>query len=299
MAIKKTEEEGELYQYVDYGTRQEMYPRPFVFAMRPDSEHPRGKSSQLVAKHSRAICLYDNAGEHFQPISASEISPATNHLALSKALIFVFDPIQHPRFRQLCREHSSDPQLDKDFTTHRQDEILQEAAKRIRLKANLGQNEKFNRPLIVVVNKYDVWRKLTPKMDLTRLDPYVRTSKGTGINDELVHRVSKRTQKLLSETSPEIVAACRAFCDDVTFLPVSSLGGSPERTDGDETESESPSGNLGVRPKNLKPIWSEVPLLYAISKSKSTLVPLIARKSDSRKTNTFRVVRKDDNRGVG
>jgi len=39
---------------------------------------------------SRVICVYDNAGESFQVGKDSEASPATQHLAKSKALMFLF-----------------------------------------------------------------------------------------------------------------------------------------------------------------------------------------------------------------
>lgn len=268
VAIPKTEEDGELYQLVNYGTRRELYARPFVFAMRPALNHHRISKTSSIRTISRALCLYDNAGEHFQPKLESELSPATDHLALSEALIYVFDPLQHPRFRQLCRGHSNDPQLNHDFRSHRQDEILLEAAKRIRQKANLAQHERFSRPLIVVVNKFDVWQKLLPFVDLQHANVYEQTANGVvGVNLSLIEEVSQIMRTLLNETAPEVVAACDGFCDDVTFIPVSPQGCSPERD----------NGLLGVRPQNIRPIWAEMPLLYAIGRIKCPLVPTVTR----------------------
>ena len=269
VAILKTEEDGELYQSVDYGTRQELYSRPFVFAMQPKPQH-RAISEKRGAKAlnvSRALCLYDNAGEHFQPKHASELSPATDHLAFSQVLLYVFDPLQHPRFRQRCREHSADPQLSPDFRTFRQDEILQEAAKRIRQKANLPQHEQLRQPLVVVVNKFDVWKHLVPELSLGAADPYVSTADGDGINRRFMDRVSGRIRELLTATAPEVVVACDSVCEDVTFIPVSPQGCSPEVGE----------GLLGVRPCNVQPLWAELPLLYAISRAKCSLVPTAIR----------------------
>lgn len=124
VAIDKTQEDGELYQLVDYGTRRSLYARPFVFAMRPTNDHFQLRENpDKLRTMSRALCLYDNAGEHFQPKLESELSPATDHLALSESLIYVFDPLQHPRFRQACQQHSVDPQLENNFNCHRQDEV--------------------------------------------------------------------------------------------------------------------------------------------------------------------------------
>lgn len=275
VAIPKTEQEGELYQLVNYGDRQELYARPFVFALRPASGHGILDRRQEIRTASRALCLYDNAGEHFQPTQESELSPATDHLALSEALIFVFDPLQHPHFRRLCRAHSTDPQLREEFRCYRQDEILLEAAKRIRQKANLAQHERFTRPLIVAVNKYDVWAGLLPDLHLEQVSPYGQDSRGAnGLDLSVIERVSARVRQLLEQTSPEIVVACDSFCEDVVFVPVSPQGCSPELGDGQA---------LGVRPKHLRPIWAEVPLLYAINRAKCSLVPTLrtGRRSDS------------------
>lgn len=267
VALPKTEEDGELYQSVNYDTHTELYARPFVFSMQPAADHVLiGNNNVPIQLASRALCLYDNAGEHFQATSQSELSPATDHLALSAALLFVFDPLQHPKFRHACRELSKDPQLQSHSKTHRQDEILLEAAKRIRQKANLAQHERMDKPLIVVVNKYDAWRGLFKDLDLLSLPIYPKTPQGImGVNTDLLREASKLVHKLLLKYAPEMVAAAESFCDDVIYIPASPQGCSPEQNPQAE--------GLGVRPSQLKPMWAEVPLLYAIARSKCVLVP--------------------------
>ncbi|MDP1561220.1 MAG: hypothetical protein Q8M16_07470, partial [Pirellulaceae bacterium] len=219
---------------------------------------------------SRALCLYDNAGEHFQPRNQSSASVATNHLALSKCLLFLFDPLQHPKFRLKCQTFSTDPQIEAGRTmkNHRQDEILMEAAKRIRQRVNLGSDEKIKVPLIVVVNKYDVWGKLLPHLDLNAYRLFGRGPQNcSGINTDAIDEVSAKIKGLLKELTPEFVAVCNNFSDDVTYVPASPLGCSPEvdqTREGDAT--------LGVRPGKINPIWAEVPLLFALVKSKTGLL---------------------------
>jgi hypothetical protein len=275
VSVNKTQTQGELYQHVRFSSeREEWFAKPFIFTMRPDENNAYGATKKKVAVHSRALCLYDNAGEHFLPNADADQSPATTHLALSKSLLFVFDPVQHPKFRGLSRGHSEDPQLSSEFKkTNRQDEILQEAAKRIRRKANLAESEKFEKPLVVVVNKYDVWRKLIPSMDLDKISPYTRSGGKTYLNSTVIKQVSNRVEKLLKTISPEVVSVCKSFCKDITYIPVSPIGGSPEVADSDL---------LGVRPKNIRPIWAEVPLLYAMSRSKCKLVPRATTKPSTR-----------------
>ena len=162
VAIDKTQEGGELYQRVVYGDADEAvsYARPFVFAVRPKENHVYVTDPDTTRMESRALCLFDNAGEHFLPTLASEREPATDHLAHSEVLVFVFDPLNHPEFRKRCKKYSEDPSLF--FTVQRQDSVLLEAAKRIRKKANLASHDRLKRPLVVVVNKYDIWQRELP-----------------------------------------------------------------------------------------------------------------------------------------
>lgn len=276
VALPKTELEGELYQLVNFGDRQELYARPFVFNLRPTSEHLAARRSSDVRLASRALCLYDNAGEHFQPSLESELSPATDHLSLSEALLYIFDPLQHPRFRTRCREFSKDPQLGEEFRCYRQDEVLLEAAKRIRQKANLAHHERIRQPLVVIVNKYDVWKPLLPEVDLRHCEPFHALADGTlGLDLRVIDQVSRQTKLLLENTAPEIIAACDSFGSDVTFVPASPQGCSPERQQTGDAVA------LGVRPSQIDPLWADVPLLYGMGRAKCSLIPTIEASRDA------------------
>jgi hypothetical protein len=136
-------------------------------------------------------------------------------------------------------------------------------------------HERFKRPLIVAVNKYDSWEGLIPDLDLRQISPYAERHDGTiGIDMANMISVSRQVQSLIRETSPEIVAACESFCDDITFVPISPQGCSPVRGE---------TFGLGVRPGDMSPVWAEVPLLYSISKVRCALLPTVASKDD-RKT---------------
>ena len=63
---------------------------------------------------------------------------------------------------------------------------------------------------------------------------------------------------MLRELTPEIVAAAEGFAQDLHFLPVSAIGRSPE--------VDPMTGALGVRPRDMRPYWVEVPMLYALSR---------------------------------
>ena len=153
VVLPKTEPQGELYEPVTIDGREIWYPKPFVFSLQPVEPHP-GYNNRT--RYSRVLCLYDNAGENFLPGQESPRSPGTQHLALSESLLFVFDPTQHIQFRKACQQVTKDPQVWLQDWTHRQDLVLQEAANRIRNCSGLAQHEKYPKPLIVAVNKFDV-----------------------------------------------------------------------------------------------------------------------------------------------
>ncbi len=279
VAIEKTEEQGDLYDMVFYGDQAVTYPRPFVFSLLPLEGHPNVRASQKVA---RSICLYDNAGESFLPGSDTSLSPVTRHLALSRVLMFLFDPTQDMRYRRLSSGKTADPQmmeraerLQRERAV-RQETILSEAAQRVRRYAGLAESQKHDRPLIVVVTKFDCWKHLLAGATL----PAVRIANSqnghSAVNVAGIEDVSRLVRALLWKISPEIVSAAESFASQVLYVPVSATGRGPE--------TDPQTGALGFRPKDMKPIWAEVPMLYTLSRWTQGLVPFVkpgaASKSD-------------------
>ncbi len=207
--IRKTELQGELYDTVTYGHQTVNYPRPFLFTMQPQDGHPGGDPSRL----SRILCLYDNAGEHFQPGQDTTSSPVTRHLARSQAIVFLFDPTQDPRFRAVCRGVDSAGPAQRAARLSRQETILNEAATRIRRHASLSQNTKYERPMIIVLSKLDEWAHLLEPDDG---DPWRTQGNLTGIDVEKIERRSSQLRDLLRKHCPETVAAAETFANDIT-----------------------------------------------------------------------------------
>jgi len=58
----------------------------------------------------------------------------------------------------------------------------------------------------------------------------------------------------MEETCPEVVSTVESFARNVVYIPHSALGRSPV-VDPD-------SGTLCIRPRDIKPFWASVPLLY-------------------------------------
>lgn len=270
VSIRKTEEQGDLYDLVTMGGQSIRFPRPFVFYARPLDRHP---SHALAGEKSRALCLYDNAGESFLPGADRGSNQVTRHLGLSRGLLFMFDPTQDLRFRRACQGKTDDPQMrERTERTERekairQDVILQEATERIRRQNGLGYGMKHQRPLIVVVTKYDCWSALLDGMQLPT--PWV-AGRGIdlhGLDIGLVEKVSGRVRSVLWELTPEIVSTAESFAETVLYVPVSAIGRSPE--------VDPVSGKLSVRPRDMQPQWSEVPMLSVLAVGTSGLVPWV------------------------
>ncbi len=261
VAIEKTQVQGDLYDTVNMGTHSVQYPRPFLFNLQPMAKHPNYAQSRSASK---VMCLYDNAGESFLPGQDTTSSPVTRHLALSRCLFFLFDPTQDPRFRQACQGKSNDPQmlpranrLARENSV-RQDTILLEAIQRVRRHAGLREDQLHQRPVIIVVTKWDSWETLLP--GVTRDEPYIGLPDVANkvLDGDRIAAVSKQLGDLLRQRTPEIVAAAEGFAADLTFIPVSATGRAPE--------VDKKTGSLGIRPRDMAPYWVEVPLLHAISR---------------------------------
>ena len=268
--IRKTEVQGDLYDSVSYGTQTVSYPRPFLFSLQPQDGHPNaGKSGRF----GRVVCLYDNAGESFQPGADSAASPVTRHMARSRALFFVFDPLQEARFRTRCT-HPAVKAMTVKAT--RQEPILQEAAARIRKFAGLKQTEKHNVPLVVVLTKCDIWNHLLNE-DLPA-EPYLNISGGQALpgDDAQMHAVqtsaverrSNLCRRLLLQTCPEVVTAAEGFAREVVYVAVSAVGAA--------TQLSQDGAQVSIRPAEAQPHWVTVPITYALAKYAKGLVPRTA-----------------------
>ena len=267
--IRKTELQGELYDTVAYGQQTVSYPRPFLFTMQPREDHPGGEGTTPA----RMLCLYDNAGEHFQPGQDTTSSPVTRHLAQSRAILFLFDPTQDPRFRAACRGVEAGGSAQRAARLSRQETILNEAAARIRRHAGLSHGSKYERPMIVVLSKFDEWSHL---LDHDAGEPWKTQGNMTGVDVERIEQTSVRLRQILMQYCPETVAAAETFAKNITYIAVSSLG--------EQVELDPTTGLPGIRPKNIHPHWVTVPLLYALSRVQPALIPRLIRRDCRRRS---------------
>ena len=271
VALPKTELQGSGYtnQIMMNGFPVDL-PKPFIFALTPMSGHPRyGKDRKEL---ERNIILYDNAGEHFQPGHESVNNLATNHLAFSDGIIFVYDPLRDAKMQKFCDK--SDPQFQQEAVN--QLALFYEMAARVRKFSGLQASDKYRQPLIVAIAKFDVLRE---SLDLRPRDEdylgYDDEKMEYSLNLQNITNMSFLLRERLLEISPEFVGAAEGFSETVYFIPVSSFGCSPQKLGGtphdislskDENEvetNEDDSGKqaLGIIPNVITPFWAEVPFL--------------------------------------
>jgi len=238
------------------------YPKPLQFRLWPTADHPRSANSHRIG---RIIILYDNAGEDFLPGAEEHSAASVQHLARSQILFALLDPTQDPRFRSACRSddpqlvHGLRPDMDPRSVILRQETLLQEAAVKIRRYLRISEKQRISKPLIVIVPKYDVWQDLVGAT--VSREPYDDEDESPlALRMGQVERTSETIRDLLCRLCPEFVTTAEGLSENVLYIPVSSLGRSPELIQHAERRF------YGIRPKDIRPCWVTVPLLYCLCK---------------------------------
>ena len=256
VALPKTELQGSGYtnQIMLNGFPVDL-PKPFIFALTPKPAHPNYE--KMRKELERNIILYDNAGEHFQPGHESVNNLATNHLAFSDGIIFVYDPLRDNRMQNMCDKR--DPQFQQESVN--QLALFHEMASRIRKFSGLQASDKYRQPLIVAIAKFDVLRE-SMCLDIAP-DGYLKydgEKMEYALDLQYISNVSFLLREKLMEIAPEFVGAVEAFSETVYFVPVSAFGCSPEVIEG-PVSAPGRSKTLGIVPAKIRSFWTEVPFL--------------------------------------
>jgi len=251
VALPKTEVAGADYtnQVTLKGIVTDL-PKPFIFTLMPSPSHPLfGQEDSTL---QRNIVLYDNGGEHFEPGRDSVNNPSTHHLIHSDGIVFLYDPMKDIRLAKQCSD--DDPQKRQTQYKGNQMVLLNEMISRIRKYSGLNSREKYNKMLVLVIPKYDAWRKEFPfDLEKTEFAYYSSKEMRYFLDIGSITSVSFALREMLLKYLPDLVATCETFFSTVFFLPTSALGRVPEYDE--KTES------IGIHPEHLKPIWAEVPML--------------------------------------
>ena len=263
-AVAKTEIESGRYSTSIIDGQEVRYAYPLSFLLAPSKGHPQEKSDH---SQTRLLCLYDNAGEQFLPGADATHVPVTRHLAVSKGLMYTFDPTKDRRFIQELGLRTN-----SRVGTDRQDVVLIEAANRIREHAGLSRSAKLPQTLIVIVTKFDIWRSLLPQVaNATLFRPHPNRAIEALSIDE-VENVSNSCRDLLNTFCREIVSTAESICETVYYIPVASVGMN--------VRSDPNTGDMTFRSADCEPIGVLGPLLTLLSKTVPRLVPSLRRRSN-------------------
>ena len=288
--LEKTQELGAWYSDVWYGPRidpktgaelsrnRKTYPKPFLMRIEPQGHHPAVRNPSAA----RVICLFDNAGEHFQA-GNDRYNNVTRHLKESQGLVFVYDPTQEPKFREACRERSGDRQF-QDVKVDSQDVLYGNVMNRLLSLRSMLPTDRVAIPLVVALTKFDAWSfLLDEKGSLPAPYREIQTSDGkslTVFDSTVIEAVSKRCRELLLRVAPQLVSTIEARCEPagIRYMPVSATGGPSAGKTRAENWPFSPSppppdGYDYFLQKDIKPDWAEVPLLTLIRTAAPELLP--------------------------
>jgi hypothetical protein len=242
-ALEKTQLAGVTYKRGYRFGEEASHPIPFVYTL-------ANKQS-----HAISMVLYDNAGEHFRPeVDERNKANATEHLACSSGMMFLFDPVQHVDLLKLM-ETSPDPQISivrSERLRCDQDVILNEIGGRIRQWKGLAAGERSDVPLALIVAKYDLWEAFLPRAELQ-----IEFCKDGQLDMPAIEHNSKRVRHFMLDHCPDIVNAAEMISTNICYFPVSSFGSHAVRTDG---------GKVAPEPSKIDPFLVEVPLIWNISK---------------------------------
>ncbi|UDQ99170.1 hypothetical protein AAEX28_03580 [Lentisphaerota bacterium WC36G] len=250
VSLPKTEIQGNLYNQINWHGSLINLPIPFVFTLQ-SSITERNKRYDLPIN----VTFYDNAGEHFQPGMDDYFNPGTKHLGNSEGIMFCFDVSKELRI--VNQLNVDDPQLNNaDFSN--QTTLFTEMASRMRKFRNMSSSDKFDKTLIINLVKCDLLQNLFDDK-IFEENYYYRDpeSKEFKLDFCKVIDMSFHARSLLQKYCPDFIQVVEGFCCDVYYVFTSSTG--------NHAEFDPTTGNIGIKPKDIKPLFSELPLMLLLA----------------------------------
>lgn len=260
--LEKTGIGGAVFNTIKLDGHDVALPKPFLFSMNPTSisVEEGSKKKDLF----QTFALYDNAGEFFELGGGRDSTlRAIEHLGVADAIMFVFDPLQDEKTQsKLIENGNTDPGLgelfkNKKFVMH--DKMLLSVITNAKRLRNLPNSKKINSPLLVCVQKFDVWRKLLPawaRIDSSSIE-FIKADDTSGLDIAELNSNSLLIRAFVNDISPSFVAMAEANFTSIRFFSVSALGCSPVL--GEE-------GLLCIRSGNLQPFRVTDPILWFMRK---------------------------------
>ena len=244
--LPKTQQTGDDFVNVVYLDNIPVHlPKPFVYELKFHTDD----------REDCNIIFYDNAGEQFEPGADNITNPGTRHLACSDGIIFIFDPLNDAIMRESCDRN--EPQIASEQHIYDQTRLMSEMILRIRRHRNMAANDKCSIPLVIAVGKYDAWKNIFSRdINAIPLWQYRPGKLQSEWNQPMVMDISYNLRTLIMEFAPELINTAEGFFEQVILVPFSSFGC---------LSSVSGSGQIGVVPGDIKPVWAETPFLSLLA----------------------------------
>ena len=248
--LGKTRLEGSLYQDVWRHGHFASMPHPFIYNLNKGAK-------------AHSIVFYDNAGESYEPGRSGEEHPATDHLSVASAILYLFDPTTNPGFRGLLKDNQ-DPQLKRQLhPPGRQSLLLAETEMRLRTRLNMPPGEKVDVPFALIIGKCDTWQHpLGP-------EPLLPAVKNGILLTEHIKANSDRLRQFLFNVSPYICTNAEAISSNVRYFAASALGSSPVEF----TDERTGTTLIGPASGKITPIRVIDPILWAFNSIEPDLLP--------------------------
>lgn len=248
VSLNKTEEQGDLYNKVIFDDVVINLPKPIFLQMSRMDQEDDGQDL------TKTIVMYDNSGESYQPGKDTINNPATLHLGHSESVFYLFDPLQNPLFKAMI-SNLGNSQVEKNTIASRQEILLDEVVNRI--EKNTNSSRPFKKSIYILVTKYDIWKELI-NQEITE-NPWEMDGNGIfSLKVDTVFNTSLAVRSLIEKVCPQLVHSAEENFDKVVFIPVSAIGKNTSMI-------EMPNGMFGVKPKDIKPFWTSLPLISVLS----------------------------------
>jgi len=269
--VRATEPVGGWHSSVSYGDFTRRWPRPFLFDIGPDSEHPGFSSPRRL---TRTLCLYDNPGGHFLAGGDDTDSPS-RHSNRAALLILLFDPLQERGFFAEIRK--TRPGMTAPIADGRtpQDRAFAEAASSILAGSRNGVSTRTSIPVIVAVTKMDLWQtSVAPMSNRDYIVPPAVGERTSTLDPRPIRQRSAEIRSLMNRICPAVVSNAESISTDVTYIGVSALGTSPQPMASTSwQQSMAEEVPTGVCPRDIEPQDAELPLVYGLSLTIPGLFP--------------------------
>lgn len=223
-------------------------PHPFIYTLN------KGNASHSLIFYSGCP---DDDESHTQNVPKFD-KDALRHV---DAIFYVFDPCQHPAFREIIEDLSTSASDLSPRILRQQSILLTDIELHLRKSLGLPHGTKVNTPIAFILTKSDLWQSLLGP------EPLLSTVRSGRLKMNNIQSNSLRIRELLFRIAPEICSHAEAISGNLNYFAVSSFGIQPQIFM-DELTGETFTAPAGGK---LVPSYVSAPLMWILSQYDSAL----------------------------